>query len=117
NAGGLSGAVISRVLVSGLNTIGAAILLVAIAATGLLLATNFSFARFYESISNLFSKRFAALREIPARFRAWRMARRERRQASLSLGESLAGDDADPGPRVVNAEGKPGATVSGKDEL
>src|SRR6185436_5070887 len=64
NAGGLSGAVISRVLVSGLNTIGAAILLVAIAATGLLLATNFSFARFYESISNLFSKRFAALREI-----------------------------------------------------
>jgi len=117
NAGGLSGAVISRVLVSGLNTIGAAILLVAIAATGLLLATNFSFARFYESISNLFSKRFAALREIPARFRAWRMARRERRQASLSLGESLAGDDADSGPRVVNAEGKPGATVSGKDEL
>jgi DNA segregation ATPase FtsK/SpoIIIE, S-DNA-T family len=117
NAGGLSGAVISRVLVSGLNTIGAAILLVSIAATGLLLATNFSFARFYERISILFSKRFAALRELPARFRAWRMARRERRQASLSLGASLAADD-DSGPRVVNAEGKPAAgSVTGKDEL
>src|SRR5947207_6579558 len=47
NAGGLVGALIARALVSGLNTIGAAILLAAIATTGLLLATNFSFAQFY----------------------------------------------------------------------
>src|SRR5207245_11477188 len=45
NAGGLVGALIARALVGGLNTIGTTILLVAIAATGLLLATNFSFAR------------------------------------------------------------------------
>jgi S-DNA-T family DNA segregation ATPase FtsK/SpoIIIE len=120
NAGGLSGALISRALVSGLNTIGAAILLVAIAATGLLLATNFSFARFYESTSDLFSDRFAALRAIPARFRAWRIARRERRQARLDLGLANAGDDADSAPRVVNAEGKAsraGSGVAGNDEL
>src|SRR5713101_1958091 len=48
--GGLVGALISRGLASGLNTVGATILLITIAATGLLLATNFSFARFYERI-------------------------------------------------------------------
>src|SRR5882762_6722166 len=47
NAGGLAGVLISRALVSGLNTVGAAILLAAIAATGLLLATRFSFALYY----------------------------------------------------------------------
>ena len=41
--GGLIGTVISRTLASGLNALGATVLLVAIAATGLLLATNFSF--------------------------------------------------------------------------
>src|ERR1044072_8926533 len=44
NAGGLSGAIISRLLVGGLNTIGAAILLCGIAPPGVLLAPNFSFA-------------------------------------------------------------------------
>src|SRR5438105_15601396 len=51
NAGGLTGAIIARALVAGLNTIGAAILLSAIAATGVLLATRFSFAAFYEKVS------------------------------------------------------------------
>src|SRR6266404_1140239 len=51
NAGGLAGAVVARALVSCLNTIGAAILLAAIAATGLLLATRFSFALFYENFT------------------------------------------------------------------
>src|SRR5712692_3787846 len=50
NAGGVAGTIIARVLVGGLNTIGATILLAAIAATGVLLATNFSFASFYEKI-------------------------------------------------------------------
>src|SRR5256885_7715554 len=51
NAGGLAGAIIARALVAGLNTIGATILLAAIAATGVLLATNFSFASFYENLT------------------------------------------------------------------
>src|SRR5690242_10980872 len=46
HAGGLTGVLIARALVSGLNTVGATILLIAIAATGFLLATNFSFAHF-----------------------------------------------------------------------
>jgi hypothetical protein len=67
NAGGLIGAIIARALVGGLNTIGATILLAAIAVTGILLATNFSFANFYENFA--VSERFAALRSIPERFR------------------------------------------------
>src|SRR5438309_6164731 len=46
NAGGLTGAIITRALVAGLNTIGATILLFTVAATGVLLATRFSFAGF-----------------------------------------------------------------------
>jgi len=79
NAGGLVGALIARALVSGLNTVGATILLAAVAATGLLLATNFSFANFYENFASLISVRLVALRAIPERFRLWRLARRERR--------------------------------------
>jgi hypothetical protein len=41
---------ISRALVGGLNTIGAAILLVAVTAVGVLLATNFSFATAGQSL-------------------------------------------------------------------
>jgi len=83
NAGGVAGAIIARALVSGLNTIGATILLAAIAATGVLLATNFSFATFYENFTEAIARRFAALRLIPEKFRAWRQARRERRQRRL----------------------------------
>src|SRR6476660_9697290 len=78
NAGGLVGALVARALVSELNTIGATILLVAIAATGLLLATNFSFADFYGKLGTTMGDRFVALRSIPERFRAWRQARREK---------------------------------------
>src|SRR6266404_735940 len=85
NAGGLAGVLISRALVSGLNTVGAAILLAAIAATGLLLATRFSFALYYENLALALGDRFAAFRLIPERFRAWRMARRERRQQRLEM--------------------------------
>src|SRR5882672_3056321 len=85
NAGGLAGVMISRALVSGLNTVGAAILLAAIAATGLLLATRFSFALYYENLTLVLGNRFAALRLIPERLRAWRMARRERRQQRLEM--------------------------------
>src|SRR5215217_8878759 len=46
--GGLLGAVVAQGLASGLSNVGATVLLVAITATGLLLATNFSFVRLYE---------------------------------------------------------------------
>ena len=85
NAGGLAGAVIARALVGGLNTIGAAILLAAIAATGLLLATRFSFALFYESLTPGLGDRFVTLRAIPQRFRAWRLARRARKQMRIEM--------------------------------
>ncbi|MDT4953839.1 MAG: segregation ATPase FtsK/SpoIIIE, family [Acidobacteriota bacterium] len=84
-AGGLAGALISRVLVSGLSTTGATILLLALAATGLLLATNFSFVRSYEWIGGTFGDRFAFFRNIPERFNAWRAARSERARLRMNM--------------------------------
>ncbi len=87
--GGLLGAVIAQGLASGLNTLGATVLLVAIAATGLLLATNFSFIRLYEGIVAAMGNRFAFVGKIAERFRAWRQARREqvrlRKETKLAL--------------------------------
>jgi S-DNA-T family DNA segregation ATPase FtsK/SpoIIIE len=106
NAGGLVGAVIARALVSGLNTIGAAILLAAVAATGLLLATRFSFALFYENLTLGLGDRFAALKLIPERFRAWRMARRERRQQRLEMRRQAKAEREAPGTASeINAAG------------
>ena len=85
NAGGLTGAIIARALVAGLNPIGATILLAAIAATGVLLATNFSFAAFYENLIQAIGSHFGAFRLIPERLRAWRQARRDRRQQRLEM--------------------------------
>ena len=76
--GGLLGAVISQGLASGLSNVGATVLLVAIAASGLLLATNISFVRLYEIIVNAISTRFAFAGKLPERFRAWRQMRAER---------------------------------------
>ena len=97
--GGLIGTVLSRVLASGLNTVGATVLLVAFAATGLLLATNFSFIEFYEKIVAFLSERFAFVGEIPARYRAWREARREqsrirKEQRAIIKAEKLAAREA-----------------------
>src|SRR5690349_7818856 len=75
--GGLLGAVVSQGLASGLSNIGATVLLVAIAATGLLLATNFSFIRLYEIIVSVIATRFAFIGKLPERFRAWRQTRHE----------------------------------------
>ena len=75
--GGLLGAVVSQGLASGLSNVGATVLLVAIAATGLLLATNFSFVRLYEIVVNAIGSRFAFVGRIPERFAAWRQERRE----------------------------------------
>jgi DNA segregation ATPase FtsK/SpoIIIE, S-DNA-T family len=106
NAGGLAGTIIANALVSGLNTVGAAILLVAIAATGLLLATRFSFALFYENLTLAIGNRFAALKLIPERFRAWRLARRERRQQRLELRRQAKAEGAAAGATTeVSAAG------------
>jgi S-DNA-T family DNA segregation ATPase FtsK/SpoIIIE len=75
--GGLLGAVVSQGLASGLSNVGATVLLVAIAATGILLATNFSFIRLYEIVISAISSRFAFVGQIPDRFRAWRQTRHE----------------------------------------
>jgi S-DNA-T family DNA segregation ATPase FtsK/SpoIIIE len=78
--GGLVGTLISRGLASGLNTVGATVLLIAFAATGLLLATNFSFVGLYEWLLALTAKRFAVVSGLPAKFRLWREARSERKR-------------------------------------
>ena len=78
--GGLLGSVVAQGLASGLNTIGAIVVLVAIAATGLLLATNISFVRIYSVIVETIATRFAFVGAIPERFKAWRQARREQAQ-------------------------------------
>ena len=87
--GGLVGTVIARTLASGLNTAGATVILVALAATGLLLATNFSFIGLYERLIAAIGDRFAFVRTAPARFNAWRHARREaarlRKEKKLAL--------------------------------
>src|SRR5688500_13999161 len=75
--GGLLGSVVAQGLASGLSTIGATVLRVAIAASGLLLATNFSFIRLYELVANVLATRFAFVGKLPARFYAWRQLRRE----------------------------------------
>src|SRR5215210_3163806 len=78
--GGLLGAIVAQGLASGLNNVGATVLLIAIAATGLLLATNFSFVRLYEILANTISSRFAFVGRIPEQFKAWRQLRIERAQ-------------------------------------
>ena len=103
NAGGLAGVMISRALVSGLNTIGAAILLVAVAAVGVLLATNFSFA----SAGRSFGDRFGSLRAVPARVREWQLARRAARDLKRQqrLDATANGNGELAGPQVVSVEG------------
>jgi S-DNA-T family DNA segregation ATPase FtsK/SpoIIIE len=83
--GGAVGELISRALVSGVSKVGATILLAALAATGLLLATNFSFIRASAWMGGAFGDRFSFFRNLPERFRAWQLARRERAQARINM--------------------------------
>lgn len=92
--GGMAGTLIARVFESGLNTVGASVLLVALAATGLLLATNFSFVRAYEWLAAEFGTRFTFTRRIPERFRAWRAARRERALLRMELRQAARAERA-----------------------
>jgi S-DNA-T family DNA segregation ATPase FtsK/SpoIIIE len=92
--GGLVGTLIARGLASGLNTVGATVLLVAVAATGLLLATNFSFVALYEKLGALFAERFASVGRIPERFRAWRAARQEQKRLRKEQREALKAEES-----------------------
>ena len=76
-AGGFLGAFVAGNLAGALNTIGALVLLLALAATGLLLATNFSFARAYERLVLAFGEPYAFFGSLSTRFQAWRATRRE----------------------------------------
>jgi DNA segregation ATPase FtsK/SpoIIIE, S-DNA-T family len=86
--GGLVGTLIARTLSGGLNVVGATVLLVAIACTGLLLATNFSFVGLYEKFVALVGTRFAVVQALPTKFATWRAARQE--QARLRKEKQLA---------------------------
>jgi S-DNA-T family DNA segregation ATPase FtsK/SpoIIIE len=83
--GGVTGKLVSTMLMSGLGKVGATILLSALAATGLLLATNFSFIRATQWMGGAFGNRFSFFRNIPERFHAWQSARREKAQARMNM--------------------------------
>jgi S-DNA-T family DNA segregation ATPase FtsK/SpoIIIE len=87
--GGLLGAIVAEGLASGFNRIGATVLLIAIAAAGLLLATNFSFIRLYEMIAEAVGNRFAFVPTLPEKFRAWRQMRREQAAHRKETKEAL----------------------------
>jgi S-DNA-T family DNA segregation ATPase FtsK/SpoIIIE len=107
--GGMVGTLISRGLASGLNTVGATVLLIAVAATGLLLATNFSFIKLYETIVDVIVERFAFISNLPQKFKSWRLARGERRrlqkeQRDILKAEQLAARPAKEGSLKLNPE-------------
>jgi S-DNA-T family DNA segregation ATPase FtsK/SpoIIIE len=87
--GGLLGTVVAQVLASGFNTVGATILLIAIAATGLLLATNISFIRLYAFVAGVVATRFAFVGTLPEKLRMWKQQRQEharlRKETKLAL--------------------------------
>src|SRR5579885_3165198 len=76
NAGGFVGVLVAETLKGVLNTVGATIMLAAVAAVGLLLATNFSFVAAYERTAAALANPSGAFRKTVERFNAWRAARR-----------------------------------------
>jgi len=75
--GGLLGTMIGRAFASGLNRFGSVILLSAIFAVGILLATDFSFASAYEWLKARHGHRLNFLWALPTRFKTWHAERRE----------------------------------------
>ncbi|HEX5708705.1 MAG TPA: DNA translocase FtsK 4TM domain-containing protein, partial [Pyrinomonadaceae bacterium] len=88
-AGGVAGVFIADNLRGVLNTVGASVMLGAIAATGLLLATNFSFARAYDRVVVALNNPSGVYRTTTERLNAWREARRQRAAARVEA-RSLA---------------------------
>jgi S-DNA-T family DNA segregation ATPase FtsK/SpoIIIE len=76
NAGGFVGVLVAESLKGVLNTVGATVMLVAVSAVGLLLATNFSFVSAYERAAVALSNPSGTFHKTLERFQAWRAARR-----------------------------------------
>lgn len=100
SAGGFVGTFVASNLASALNGVGALVLLLALASTGLLLATNFSFARAYERASEAFGHPSTFLDSLSTRFQTWRTERRElaarrseQRRAALAAHEETVAEE------------------------
>jgi S-DNA-T family DNA segregation ATPase FtsK/SpoIIIE len=116
-AGGMVGVLIAETLKSALNTVGSTVMLVALGAVGLLLATNFSFVRAYERTASALQNPTGTYRRTLERIRAWREARRARALASAELrraarearekdlaeAQKLAGEQLDAGAASAGA--------------
>jgi len=85
NAGGFVGVLVAETLKGALNTVGATVMLAAVAAVGLLLATNFSFVAAYERTAAALANPSGAFRKTADRFNAWRA---ERRAQALARAEA-----------------------------
>lgn len=90
--GGMLGTLVARGLASGLNTVGATVLLIAIAAMGLLLATNFSFIDFYSKLAAVLGERLSFITGIPEKLSAWRAERKEQSRLRKEQRELLKAD-------------------------
>ncbi|HEV7893287.1 MAG TPA: DNA translocase FtsK [Pyrinomonadaceae bacterium] len=96
NAGGFVGVLFAETLKGVLNTVGAAVLLSAVAAVGLLLATNFSFVSAYERVAAAVLNPKGAFRKNLERFNAWRAERRAQALARAEARrEALAAREAE----------------------
>jgi S-DNA-T family DNA segregation ATPase FtsK/SpoIIIE len=87
--GGMLGALIAGLLTLGLNTVGASITLAALAAIGLLLATNFSFARMYEYLKGRRETNAETTVSLWSRIRSWWVTRQARREAERTEAAAL----------------------------
>ena len=108
-SGGLIGYSIAYGLASILNPVGAGVLLFALAAIGLLLATNFSFVRAYEKIVAAVSSRMGFIQALPERFKAWRAARVEQARARMEMRQAARAERAAALEIEKALEGKTGA--------
>ena len=84
-SGGVLGVLVADGLQGILNTVGATVLLAALAATGLLLATNFSFARAYERVAAAANNPSGSIHKVLEKFNAWRAARTARAEERKRL--------------------------------
>ncbi|HYO62727.1 MAG TPA: DNA translocase FtsK 4TM domain-containing protein [Pyrinomonadaceae bacterium] len=123
-AGGLVGEFVATNLAGALNRVGAGVLLLAAAAVGLLLATDFSFERAYERLVAAFGDPAGHVRNLRERFAAWRVRRREaaaeraaERQAARAAREQERAEEevalAAPESEAVNAVGPGRRAASG----
>lgn len=87
-SGGLLGAIVARVLTSGLGAVGACILLLALAAVAFLLATKASFAPFVAVVADFLKFVRGKIVALVQNLRAWR--ERERAAAQARLENRLA---------------------------